>query len=142
MKIPKSFKEDIELLYNGKIDENVFIVKHTNFLKKLAKHAIRFPTMWTISDEEDMFQEAWYWLIRSLWEYDENRNTELARYVVYNIGARLKACIRHEKNIKRHPPENIYRMNIWESYKIDYKNENCGGNLECYIGDEKTNCYS
>jgi hypothetical protein len=67
-----------------------------------------------ISDEDDMFQEACYWLLDSIWEWDSSRNTPLSVFVVYNIGARLAGIVKNEKNIKRHPePNGSWRVDLW-----------------------------
>lgn len=112
--IPKSFATDLDKTYHGQLSIDRLIVKHEQFLRGLAKHALRYRTQFMISDEDDLFQEACFWLLNSIWEYDEERSASLVRYVIYNIGVRLATLVKYEKNIKRHPEPNTSRsVDLW-----------------------------
>ena len=54
-----------------------------------------------ISDEDDLYQEACYWLINCMWEWDDDRGISLERYVVYNLGVRLRNIVKSEAVKKR-----------------------------------------
>jgi len=55
------------------------------------------------------------WMIRCMWDWEEDRGTNLAEYVVYNIGARLGTQVKTERAKRRHPDANrSRRVNIWD----------------------------
>jgi len=115
LKVPKSFDQDLHKVHEGDITVADFLETHHLVLRRLAKHALRYRTEWYISDEDDMYQEACYWLVRALWDWDEDRGTELGEYVLYNIGARLNTTIRVERAGRRHPDRNTSRkVPIWD----------------------------
>jgi hypothetical protein len=64
---------------------------------------MRYNTSWQILDEDDLYQEACEWLIRLLWDWDEEKEVGLVKYVLWNIGARLQNEIIYEKRKRRHP---------------------------------------
>lgn len=54
------------------------------------------------------------WLVRAMWDWDEDKGKDLAEYVVYNIGARLGNIIKRERAERRHPDQNHSRkLDIW-----------------------------
>lgn len=122
MKIPKTFERDLFDTYHGHMDLNQLIRKQEPFLRGLARFALRYRTSFMISDEDDLFQEACWWLLDSIWEFDENKSSSnniqhaLSRYVIYHIGVRLAGIVKFEKNIKRHPdPNHSWRVDVWGS---------------------------
>jgi hypothetical protein len=87
-----------------------------------------------LSDEEDLYQEACYWLMQILWDYDEDRGTTLERYVVYNLGVRLKMHIEKEMAEKRTtkiPPLSIDNIDTdtetWDASAIPEERLQCDG---------------
>jgi hypothetical protein len=116
MKIPQSFANDLWRAYAGQIEIDELIKTHRRFLYGLARFSIRYKTPWYISDEDDMFQEACYWLLHSMWKWDPSQGKTLEHYVVYNIGARLDTQADKERAQKRHPKAGQRgRVEIWDS---------------------------
>lgn len=116
MHIPRTFKTCLWRAYTGEIDLDDLIKDQEHFLRALARYSLRYKTTWYMSDEDDLFQEACIWMIRSMWEWDESRGRSLEEYVIYNIGARLATQIKVERAKRRHPDANTSRkLNIWES---------------------------
>jgi hypothetical protein len=100
--------------YTGETTVDDLIRDQEHFLRGLARYALRFQTAWYTSDEDDLFQEACLWLVRALWDWDEDKGKELAEYVVWNIGARLGNQIKSERAERRHPDANHSRkIDIW-----------------------------
>jgi hypothetical protein len=128
VKVPAKFETDLTRAYEGNISIKEFIEIHEDLLRGLARHALRYKTQWYLSDEDDMYQEACYWLIRAMWDYDERRGRTLCDYVLYNIGARLNTQIRVERAVRRHPDPNTSRkVDIWE--KCAHSNADHGINV-------------
>lgn len=126
MKIPKTFKKDINQYYAGHITFDDLIMSQNHFLRRLIGHALRYATIWMISDHDDLFQEACKELHERMWSWDNTRGPDLATYCVYNIGVKLTTIVKSEKAKKRHPDANRARkINIWEP--ID---EESGGSYE------------
>lgn len=101
--------------YTGETSLDRLIHDQEHFLRALARYAIRFKTCWFMSDEDDVFQEACIWLVDSMWNWEDDRNVDLADYVVYNIGVRLKMYVEAERAKKRHPNANRSRREgIWD----------------------------
>lgn len=124
MHTPKSFRDDLELVYNGNLDIAKLFTTHKNYIQSLGAYALRYKSYWTISDQDDLYQEACYWITRLLWEYDESRDVDLTRYVIYNVGVRLCSVVRFEKNIKRHPPKGCTtRIDVWQNTYDDGNNK-------------------
>jgi DNA-directed RNA polymerase specialized sigma24 family protein len=114
MHIPNDFKEALQRAYTNAGELDKLFVDHQSFIMRLVNHSKRFNHWAVISDEEDLFQEACIWLVNSLWEWNEEKNTPLAEYVVYNIGVRLRNHVEKEKRQKRHPktkPKSLYADN-------------------------------
>jgi len=123
MNVPAGFARDLELVYVGEKTIDALIKDHEKYIRGLARHALRYKTQWMASiDEDDLFQEACYWLVDSLWRWDEDRGTTLERYVVYNIGTRIQMFILAEKAKKRHPDKTTTRIDVWVSAKETREN--------------------
>lgn len=104
MFIPPSFARDLDLVYSGSKTIDNLIGDHNKYIRGLARHALRYKTQWMASlDEDDIYQEACYWLVDSIWRWDESKNVTLSRYVVYNIGARIQMYVLSKKVKARHP---------------------------------------
>lgn len=103
MQIPNEFRKDLELSYRNAGNLNILFRRHKPFLMRLVHHALRYHHWAVISDEDDLYQEACIWLVDSLWEWDEEKSTPLAEYVVYNVGVRLRNQIAKEQRQKRRP---------------------------------------
>lgn len=102
MNIPKTFVEDIHLVRkNNRIYMPRMIKRNKTFIQGLANHSLRYRHPNVIWDKDDMFQEACYWLIFSVQEWNEEKGTTLEKYVVYNIGVRLSNLIKKELAKKR-----------------------------------------
>jgi hypothetical protein len=126
MKIPSGFDHDLRSAYRGELSLDQLIKNQETFLRKIARYSLRYRTAFMISDLDDMFQEACYWMINSMWEWDDTRGPSLSAYVMYNIGARLSGIVKCEKNIKRHPnPNASWKKDIWGS-----SNDECDYVLE------------
>lgn len=116
LRVPAKFKKDLTATYEGDITIDELLKSHEEFLRGISRHALRYKTQWYLSDEDDMYQETCYWLVRALWDYDEERGRTLCDYVLYNIGARLNTQIRIERAVRRHPDQNTSRkIDIWET---------------------------
>lgn len=102
MKIPKRFESDLNDLRDGKITFETFLQNNDSYIRNVSRYALRYKLPFLISDEDDMYQEACYWILDSIWEYDETRGVSLVRFVTYNVGVRLAAIIRYEKHGKRY----------------------------------------
>jgi DNA-directed RNA polymerase specialized sigma24 family protein len=112
MKIPNDFREALERAYRNAGELNNLFINHKTFIMRIVMHQFKYRHWSLISDEDDLYQEACIWLVNSLWEWDEERNTPLAEYVAYNIGVRLRNHMSKEQRQKRHPTErplSLYR---------------------------------
>jgi hypothetical protein len=113
MKVPASFKSDVRSAYKGDLELDDLIKRNEEFLRGLARFSLRWKSAWYVSDEDDMYQEACYWLIRAMWDWDKTKGVTLERYVVYNIGVRLGTQIEFERAKKRHPRG--VKIDIWDT---------------------------
>lgn len=124
MRVSATFERDLERTYNGVITLSQFITAHKGVLRAIAKHALRYKTQWFLSDEDDMFQEACYWLVRAMWDFDDTRGRTLCDYVLYNIGVRLNTHIRAERTARKHPDKNTsFKIDIWGPLNKSDENE-------------------
>ena len=104
MNISNDFKAALASAYQSKSSLDKLFVEQKPFIMRLVRHALRYKPWQAISDENDVFQEACIWILHYMWEWDEERGVELERYVVYNIGVRLRNQIEKELRQKRNPP--------------------------------------
>ena len=116
MHIPRTFRVSLWRAYTGEFSLYDLIIDHEHFMRGLARYALRFQTTWYTSDVDDLYQEACMWLVRAMWDWDEDKGRELAEYVIWNIGARLGNQIKSERAERRHPDSNYARkVDIWSS---------------------------
>ena len=116
MYISKRFRADLISAYEGTIEIETLIKQHEGFLRGLVKYSLRYKTDWFVNDEDDFYQEACYWLIQSMWDWDATKTPDIARYVVYNIGCRLGNIVKTERSSSRHPdPNKSRKIDIWGS---------------------------
>jgi len=103
MNIPKAFVHDLHAARLGNTEWHFGCIfrDHEPFLRRMCKFALRCNLWGMISDEDDLFQEACFRLIRYVRQWDESREVPLERYVVYNIGADLAKIPNRETNRKR-----------------------------------------
>lgn len=106
VQIPKRFANDLRAARNGDTNwhYNLLIKDHELFLRRLSDNAARFNHWGTISDRDDLFQEACVRLKKYVRKWDETRGRTIEDYVVYNIGADL-AKIPTSEIAKRRRPE-------------------------------------
>ena len=102
MKIPSDFAQALQDVYHGSIDFDQFFKTQREVILRITRHAMRYHPR-ILSDEDDLYQEACYWLMQIMWDYDEDKGTTLERYVSYNLGVRLKMHIEKERAEKRTP---------------------------------------
>lgn len=102
MKIPSDFAQALRDVYCGHSDFDQFFKTQREVILRITRHAMRYRPR-ILSEEDDLYQEACYWLMQIMWDYDEDKGTTLERYVTYNLGVRLKMHIEKEKAEKRTP---------------------------------------
>jgi len=103
MNIPKTFEAALESAYINKSQLDKLFVEQKPFIMRLVNHALRYKPWDVLSDENDLFQEACIWILHFMWEWDDTRETSLARFVTYNVGVRLQNQIDKERAQKRNP---------------------------------------
>lgn len=131
MKIPSDFAQALRDVYRGRISFDNFFRTQQPVILRITRHAMRYHPR-ILSEEDDLYQEACYWLMQILWDYDETRGTTLERYVVYNLGVRLKMHIEKEMAEKRTtkvPPLSIDNIDTdtetWDATAIPEERLRC-----------------
>ena len=111
MQIPKSFEDALFRAYNDRSELLKLFTEQRSFIEKLARWSLRGNHWGIISDQDDLYQEACIWIIDSLWRWDDKVGTPLGRYVVYNVGARLRNVVAKETTSKRRPKKPSISLN-------------------------------
>lgn len=128
MRTSKAFEDDLNKAYHGSITIDRLIKNHSEYIKGMARYALRYKTKWMESlEEDDLYQEACYWLVDSMWRWDDTKGITLAHYVVYNIGTRIQMFVLAERAKKRHPDKMASRVDVWGSRKREYGQATQGG---------------
>jgi DNA-directed RNA polymerase specialized sigma subunit len=102
MKTSNKFKKDIEKCYFGKISFDKLIKENKSTLEKISNYYYyKYQNVLRLLDWDDIYQLVCMWMFDSFLRFDHSKGVYIYKYVMYNIGARIKCEITKERMTKR-----------------------------------------